>query len=106
MRVVEDRSHSTDALTIDGSVWEVVFQTDENYWHVAMLTDRSVAELLAEQGNAFVEADSVIGFEVREHKLVTALHREWTRQDFRDEMDGWDFGDDYFLPEDDDEDER
>lgn len=104
MKVHLDSSRSTEALTIEGSVWEVVFQSYESYWTVATFPDRALAEQLAERGNAILDRNpkGEIGFEVREHKLVTALHRKWSRQDFIDEIDGWDI-EDYLLPELDDD---
>ena len=106
-RVIPDASHSTDAATIEGSVWELVFQTDEMYYTLAVFPDKEIALTVADRGNSLLYPDESrrgVGFELREHKLVTAVHSEWSRQDFLDELDGWDI-EDYFLPDPDPEEE-
>lgn len=107
--VRRDSSHSTESLTIEGAVYELVFQTDEMYWNVAMFAFLGDAMRVARDGNKFLDPGDIergVGFEVREHKTITSVNpdRPWSRQDFIDEMDGWDL-EDYFLPEPDPEDE-
>ena len=110
-QVIRCSCSSTESVKYEGSVFEVVFQTDEMYFTWGMFPTEELALQVADAGNAKLHGDIVdkgeLGFQIREHKLIASVANveNWTNRDFIETLDGWDI-EDYFKPEDEDEDDR